>query len=159
LAACALVLAVFVGLSFVNDSRGFLGTDTGAKVATLKVMRQHAGLDPDVGYWAAAHDPTGRLHPLYDTVRVGHRWIAVTTLPVLYLGHPLYDLGGYRLALLLPMLGTMAAALASRALARRLGADERLGWVAFFVVALGSPLALYALDFWEHSIGVALMGW
>src|SRR5205807_2001537 len=90
---------------------------------------------------------------------VGHRWVDVTTVPMLYLGYPLYRLGGYRLALLLPMLGAVAAALAARALARRLGADEGVGWAAFFLVAVASPLAIYALDFWEHSIGVALMGW
>src|SRR5437868_7874559 len=55
------------------------------------------------------------------------------------------------------MLGAIAAALAAKALARRLGGGD--GWLAFWVVAVASPLALYALDFWEHSIGVALMAW
>src|SRR5207302_443109 len=83
-------------------------------------------------------------------------WVNVTTLPMLYLADPLYRLGGYRLTLLLPMLGSVLAALAARVLARRLGGG---GWVAFWVVGLASPLAIYALDFWEHSLGVALMAW
>ena len=70
---------------------------------------------------------------------------------------PLYAVGGYRLALLLPMLGSIAAAFAGRAIARRVG--RKGGWAAFWVIGLASPMAIYALDFWEHSIGVALMAW
>ena len=114
--AAAVLLAVYVGLSFANDPRGSLGSDTGAKVATLKVMDARGRLDPDVGYWAERWDPDGSLHPLYNTIHVDHRWVQVTTLPVLYAAYPLYVLGGYRAALLLPMLGAVAAALAAGAL-------------------------------------------
>src|SRR5207247_5147940 len=82
-----------------------------------------------------------------------------TTLPALYLAYPLFRAGGYRAALLVPMLGSVLAALAARALARRLGASEGTGWLAFWAVGLTSPLTIYALDFWEHSLGVALMAW
>src|SRR5438132_11672 len=156
LVGCVLLLAVYVGLSFANDPHGYLGTDTGGKVATLRTMQQHGGLNPDVGYWAARWDPKGGLHPLFYTAHIGGKWVNVTTLPMLYPAEPLYRLGGYRLILLLPMLGSVLAALAARVLARRLGGG---GWVAFWVVGLASPLAIYALDFWEHSLGVALMAW
>lgn len=161
LAACALLLALYGGLSLLNDPRAYLGTDTGGKVATLKVMTERGRLDPDVGYWAEQWDPDGRVHPLYYTSRYGHRWVNATTLPVLYAAYPLYQLGGYRLALLLPMLGSVLSALAARALARRLsgGNRESDGWAAFWIVGLASPLLIYALDFWEHSIGVAAMAW
>ena len=55
------------------------------------------------------------------------------------------------------MLGSIAAAFAGRAIARRVG--RKGGWTAFWVIGLASPLAIYAVDFWEHSIGVALMAW
>ena len=158
LAALAL-LVVLIGLSFFNDDRGFLGTDTGGKVATLRVMDERGALDPDVGYWAERWDPEGVLHPLYATLPIDERFVQVTTLPALYAGYPLYLLGGYRLALLIPMLGTVLAALAARALARRLGAEDRVGWAAFWLVGLASPLTIYALDFWEHSLGVACVAW
>jgi hypothetical protein len=157
--AVLVLLAVYAGLSFANDPRGYLGTDTGGKVATLKVMKEHHRLDPDVGYWAAQWDPSGTLHPLYYTVRIGHRWVNATTLPMLYAAYPLYRFGGYRLALLIPMLGSVLAALAAWSLARRLGADSRWQWAAFWLVGLASPLTIYALDFWEHSMGVALVAW
>ncbi len=160
LAACAVLLLAYLALSLLNDPRGYLGTDTGGKVATLQAMERGSTLDPDLGYWAERWDPDGRLHPLYYTSHLGDKWVNVTTLPALYLGYPLFELGGYRAALLVPMLGSVLAALAARALARRLRpGDERTGWLAFWLVGLASPLAVYALDFWEHSLGVALMGW
>lgn len=154
LASLAL-LAAYVGLSFVNDPRGFLGTDTGGKVATLEVM-QRGGADPDLGYWAADLDPDGDLHPLYYTYPFGERWVNVTTLPALLVAEPLYDLAGYRGALLVPMLGALLAAHAARALTERIGGRP---WLAFWVIGLASPLVVYALDFWEHTLGVAALGW
>ena len=160
LTAGLMLLAVYVGLSFLMDPMGGLGTDTGGKVATLEVMAQRpVGLDPDVGYWAAELDPEAEFHGLFYTSRIGDRFVNVTTLPMLEMGAPLYRVGGYRLALLLPMLGAIAAAFAGRRLALRVGADDGTAWMAFWVLGLASPLAVYALDFWEHAPGVALLLW
>jgi hypothetical protein len=155
--AWVLLLAVYAALSLLNDPRGYLGTDTGGKVATLEAMERSGRLDPDVGYWAERWDPAGDLHPLYYTARLDGKWVNVTTLPALYVAFPLYRLGGYRAALLVPMLGSVLAALAAAALARRLGSQRPHH--AFWIIGLASPLAIYALDFWEHSLGVALLAW
>ncbi len=157
--ASGALLLIYIGLSFVNHPGGSLGTDTGAKVLTLRAMDQSGTFDPDVGYWAESWDPEGRVHPLHDVAHIGDRWVIVTTLPMLLAASPLYGIGGYRLAILLPMLGGVAAALAARVLARRLGASERVGWAAFWLMGLASPVALYALDFWEHAPGLAAMAW
>ena len=130
--AMLLLLAVYALLSLANDPRGTLGSDTGGKLATLEMMDRTGSLQPDVGYWAADLDPQGRLHPLWYTSPVGDQWINVTTLPMLVAASPLYDLGGPRAVLLLPMLGAAFAALAARALARRVGGGD--GWWAFWVV-------------------------
>ena len=71
-------------------------------------------------------DPTGVLHPLHYTYRMGDKWVNVTTVPMLYAAYPLYLVGGDRAVLLLPMLGAVLCALAARALARRLGGGD--GW-------------------------------
>jgi hypothetical protein len=157
--ACLVLAAVYLALSFLNDERGYLGTDTGGKVATLRVMEERGRLDPDVGYWAERWDPKLDLHPLYYTYDRGGKALNVSTLPALLAAYPLWRFGGYRATLLLPMLGSLFAALAARALVRRLGASAEVAWSAFWIVGLASPLAVYALDFWEHSIGVALTGW
>jgi len=160
LAACAALFLGYLALSLLNDPRGYLGTDTGGKVATLQAMERSGTLDPDIGYWAERWDPEGRLHPLYYTFHLGDRWVNVTTLPALYAAYPLFKVFGYHGALVVPMLGSVLAALAARALTRRLRpGDERTAWSAFWLVGLASPLTIYALDFWEHSLGVALLGW
>jgi hypothetical protein len=156
--AAGVLIAAYVTLSFFMSPQGYLGTDTGGKVATLETMVHHGGgLDPSVGYWAAKWDPSASLHGLYYTSKVGDHFVNVTTLPMVYAALPLYAIGGYRLALLVPMLGGVACAFAARALARRVGA--RTGWAAFWIVGLASPVAIYSLDLWEHSIGLALMAW
>jgi len=156
LPASLLLLAAYALLSLFMNPGGYLGTDTGAKVATLDVMHTQGTARPVLGYWAEDLDPEGRVHPIYDATPVAGDWVHVTTLPMLQLGRPLWALGGYRLTLLLPMAGAIGAAWAARTLARRLAGDA-LGWQAFWVVGLASPLAIYALDFWEHAPGVACM--
>jgi len=158
LVAGVLLLLVYPCLSFaLNDPRGTLGTDTGGKLATLHMMEQNGGLDPDIGYWAERYDRGGVLHPLHYTYRIEGKWVNVTTLPMLYAAYPLYRFGGDRAVVLLPMLGAVLCAFAARALARRFGGGD--GWSAFWIVGLASPVAVYALDFWEHTIGLGLMLW
>lgn len=155
-----MLLVVYVALSLLNDPGGYLGTDTGGKVATLKVMTERGHFDPDLGYWAEEWDPAGGLHPIGFTAHTtSGRWVNVTTLPALFAGWHLYRVGGYRGALLVPMSGSVAAALAAWALLRRLGVSGRRAWGGYWLVGLASPLTIYALDFWEHSLGVALTGW
>lgn len=152
------LLLVYVALSFLNDPAGYLSTDTGLKVATVQAMVDNATFDPDIGYWAAPWDPDATVHGYLDTYRVDDRYIDATSLPMILLARPLWALGGYRAALLLPMLGAVACAFEARAFSRRLGGGDGDGWLAFWVIGLATPLAIYALDFWEHTIGVALMG-
>ncbi|MCX7620286.1 MAG: hypothetical protein N2037_05500 [Acidimicrobiales bacterium] len=156
-AAGAMLLGIYLVLSLAYDPRGSLGTDTGGKVATVKVMSERADFDPDVGYWARDLDPDGRFHGLIFTTRYGDRYIQVTTLPMVLAARPLWDLGGYRAALALPMIGGVLAAGGARALARRLGDGD--GFLTFWVVGLGSPVAVYSLDLWEHTLGLALCTW
>jgi hypothetical protein len=156
LRAGLLLLGLYVLLSLGMSPGGYLGTDTGAKVATLEVMTDRGTAEPVLGYWAEQWDPHGTLHPIYDALPVDDDWVHVTTLPMLELARPLYAIGGYRLTLLLPMLGAVGAAFAARSLARR-AADDDAGWLAFWTAGLASPLLVYALDFWEHAPGVGLI--
>src|SRR5258707_11156205 len=54
------------------------------------------------------------------------------------------------------MLGGLLPARGARALARRLGGH---GDLAFWAVGLATPVVVYALDFWEHTLGLAAMVW
>ena len=154
--ATAVLAAILVGLLLLTDGGGFLSTDVGGKLATLEAMERRGDLSPDLGYWAERADPDGSLYPMWSTTHVDDAWINVTTLPMLYLALPLYSVGGAHLAGLVPILGTLLAALGARSLARDLGAD---GTGAFWIVGLASPATVYALDLWEHSLALGLMVW
>ena len=155
--ALLVLFVVYVGLGLLTDAGGYLGTDTGGKVATLEAMDRAGRFDPDLGYWAAEDDLDGDLHALYYTDHLGDRYVNVTTLPLLVAAWPLYSVGGYHAAVAVVAAGAVAAAAAARALARRLGPGD--GWDAYWVVGLASPVAVYALDLWEHAPGLALMAW
>ena len=148
--------ALLVALLLTTHPDGFLSTDVGGKLASLEAMERNGGLSPDLGYWAEAVDPDGSLYPMFQTAAVENGWVNVTTLPMLLLALPLYLLGGPLAAGLVPLAGTVIAAFGARALARRLGGE---GSAAFWIVGAASPLTIYALDFWEHSLGVALTVW
>lgn len=150
------LLIIYVLLSFFNSPRGFLGTDEGGKVATLIVMTETNSVVPEVGYWASDYDPTARAHGLYYTSVVNGHYVNVTSVPMILAAEPLWRLGGYRMALLLPMAGAIAAAFAGRKISQRVGGD---GWGAFWLIGLASPMVIYALDLWEHSLGVGLIAW
>jgi hypothetical protein len=147
---------IYLAIIAAGGARAWSGSDAGGKVATVKTMAERHSLVPDVGYWAASADPTGRYHPLVYTARYGSHWVQVTSLPFSELGVLLYRIGGAGLLLALPVLGSLLCAVAARRLALLLGA--RSGWAAFWLVGLGAPL-FYAGDFWEHAaaLGLALL--
>ncbi len=71
---------------------------------------------------------------------------------------PLFDLGGLRLALLVPMVGSVLAALATADIARQVSGDRcSTPTRTFWIVGLASPMAIYALDLWEHAPGAGFM--
>ena len=70
--------------------------------------------------------------------------------PVVVAAEPLWRLGGYRLTLLLPMIGAIGAAFAARAIADRIVPGR--GWPAFWITGLASAATIYALDFWEQRL-------
>jgi hypothetical protein len=156
--ALLLAIALFL-LAQLTDPGGYLSTDVGGKTATIEVIVGDGPRAPDLGYWAEEHDPDGSLYPMWSTANVEGAWVNVTTLPMLYAAAPLWQLGGPRLAILIPVLGTVLAAAGAAALARRLDADRHRQAMAFWLVGLASPATVYALDFWEHSLGLGLIVW
>ncbi|MFT7600910.1 MAG: hypothetical protein ACI8TP_003858 [Acidimicrobiales bacterium] len=161
--ALFMVFTLAMAAAQLASPSGYLTSDTGPKVATIEAMVASNTNSPFVGYWAEAEDPAGLLHPFrhsLDRVELPNGdtgYVAVTTLPMLYAAKPLVALGGIRLALLLPVGGLVAVSGAAWALARRLGSHD--GVLAIWAVGLASPALIYAVDLWEHSVGLALMAW
>ena len=155
MAAAALAVA-YLAVIVLGDPRAGLISDSGGKLATAQVMAEARTLSPDVGYWAEDLDPEGWFHPLANTERVGDRWVQATSLPYAAATAGLWALAGPLGVALLSAAGGVAAALAARHLARHLGAR---GDIAFWLVGLASPLAVYAVDAWEHAPAAGLALW
>ena len=157
--ACLLLFVIYAGLSLaLNDARGTLGTDTGGKLATLHMMERNGGLDPDIGYWAAAVRPD-RACCNRCTTRTASATSGSTSPRCRCSTRPTRST--WSVATVACCCSRCSAAvfcaLAARALARRLGRGD--GWWAFWIVGLATPVAIYSLDFWEHTVGLALMLW
>ena len=108
---CA-VLLILRGLwACWSTPSGSLGTDTGAKVYTLEVMDRGHTADPNVGYWAEDLDPDG--NGFTRCTRHGAQrtsWLDCSdnAADAQEATEAKYAWGGYRAALLLPMLGSVA---------------------------------------------------
>lgn len=149
------LLAIYLVLSMFVDSNGHLASDTGGKIGSVEALAEGAGFD--LGYWFEDADPEGRFFPFFSTVQTADgTWINSTTLIMLLPAGFLWSLGGLRAILLLPMLGSLLAAFAGRRLHQRLQPGND-GAGSMWLIGLLSPAAVYALTFWEHSLGLGLM--
>lgn len=156
-AAAGVLLAFYLAISIFIDTRGHLSNDVGGKTASVQLMAENQTWDPGLHYWFETADPEGRFFPLGFTARTENgTWVNATTMTMLLPARGLWALGGGHAILLLPMLGAIFAALGARQLHRRLRPDDD-GAISLWVVGLASPATIYALDFWEHSWGLALM--
>ena len=117
------------------------------------MAEQHSWV-PDLGYWAGAVDRDGVHHPILFAGRHDDSWVEVTSLPLVVVGRPLWQLGGARAVVLIPVLSVVLAAYAARRLSRWSSGGD--GWLAFWFVGLLSPALFYATDFWEHGPALAL---
>ena len=159
LAVYCLILAVYAVGAALVDPLGHLSNDVGGKTASVAAMADADALDPDLGYWFEDADPTGTYFPLRNSRQTGEGvWINSTSLTMLVPAVPLWQLFGPRGLLVIPILGALLAVAGAGALVRRLNPDAD-GTVTMAIVGLASPMTIYALDFWEHTWGAALVLW
>lgn len=156
-AMAAMLFAIYVVVSLFTDPNGYLSTDVGGKTASLEAMVVRGDWDPDIGYWFEDADPDGEFYPFsHTTFTPNEQWVNTTSLTMIYPMRPLWAVGGARLALLIPILGAVATAMAAGALERRLNPNSTGTW-SFWIVGLATPTFVYALDLWEHTLGLAGM--
>lgn len=150
------LLLFYVALSFTASPDGYLSTDVGGKTAALAAMTERGDWATDMGYWAEDSDPDGVVYPYAHTLRTDNGWwVNTTSITMVLLARPLWQIGGAHLILLLPMLSAVGAAVVAGRMQSRLDGSD--GIVAMLAVGIASPVMVYALDFWEHTPGVFLM--
>lgn len=154
----AVLSLILFALSLSISPDAYLSTDVGGKTAAVQAMVDRGDWSTDIGYWAEDLDPEGSAHPFAGTTRMSNGWwVNTTSIQMVVAARPLWQVGGARGALLLPIAGAAMAALAASALFRRF--YEGSGRLALWTVGLTTPVTIYAMEFWEHSIGVALTAW
>jgi hypothetical protein len=154
--AFVVLTAVYVVLSLFASPHAYLSTDVGGKTAALAAMMERGDWSTDIGYWAADADPEGLAYPFTHTslTETGW-WVNTTSLPMVLAARPLWAIGGAQLILLIPMMAAAGAAVVAGRIQQRLRPGG--GRWAVWIVGLATPLVVYALDFWEHTLGVFLM--
>ena len=151
LALAALPLALVAALL---PADGFYCMDAGPKALQTAALLDSREVPRAFPYPGRTLDPQGDCLP-DSMVRAGSG--AVSLFPVLLpvLSAPALALGGPRALLLVPFLGAVAAAWLVGRLARRL-AGPAAEAPAAVTALLATPLAFYALTYWEHAPACAL---
>jgi hypothetical protein len=151
-AAAALLVAVVGALL---PPTGFYCMDAGPKYLQTRAILESSELPRAIPYPGLALDPDGLYLP--DSMqRAGSGVVSIFPVLLPLLAAPGLALGGPRWLLLVPFLGAVVAAWLAGRLALRL-AGPREARLVTTVSLLATPLAFYALTFWEHAPGAALV--
>jgi hypothetical protein len=134
----------------------FWSPDEGAKFLQMNNLRWKGGLEHDIVYAGLSLDPEFRLAPTIDSRGLlesrGDQLVfrRVPIFPLLSL-LPYRLLGAPGLILLPALFGAIIALIAPRLVE----SGERHP-VVWFLIALGSPILIYSILFWEHPLATAL---
>ena len=147
-------LALLVVLATLPPT-GFFSADSGPKYWQCVAFAQGEGWPRGFDYPARDLDPERRHIPPF-TAPIGDRLVSI--YPVLF---PLLAAvpelaAGDRALRLLPWLAALAAAWATGRLASTLR-GESVTWPGAAMALAATPLAFYALAFWEHSLASAMV--
>ncbi len=157
LIAATLVVCLYLLLAWLVLLPGvFCTPDEGAKFLQLRALRWEDGrFAQDIPYPGRALDP--RL--LWATAEHNQGFLTIYRGKLYFQRLPLFSalvwpfyrwLGVYGLAML-PAVGAAACGILALALLPR----EQRRWGMWLLIALGSPLAIYATLFWEHTLAAA----
>ena len=149
--ACLLVAALYGwGVLSMGADGAVWSPDCGARLIEVRSILQHW---PQhwVSYPALSLDPGHRFSPLafYEYSFKGRTYLFYSYFFV-YASAILFKYFGYAGLGILPALGGLGAALAAYALARLAGV--RFPSAVLLLVGLGTPVAVYSVVFWDHSI-------
>lgn len=162
LGALLLIFAVYLtGAVRIAAARSVWSPDCGARLIQVQSVLQHWP-DWQVSYPAKALDPNHQNSPLTSMssnfeYRYQNKTYIFYSFLFALISAVFFRLWGFLGLAFLPLLGGVGAALATCGLARLL--RLRFPVVPLLVVALLTPLALYSVVFWDHSIttGVAAL--
>ena len=151
-----IVIALFFGALqvLVLPSDGFVTGDQGSKFLQARAFAENGPLNPSIDVQSRDIDPQYlRQEPKLKERRGRLVSEFLWLLPLV--SAPFVRILGMRGLYVVPTLSVVAVFLAASALGRRIGDDRGL-WTAW-VVLLVTPVAIYGLEFWEHSPATACL--
>ncbi|MBF6612035.1 MAG: hypothetical protein IVW55_02790 [Chloroflexi bacterium] len=135
--------------------------DTGAKYLQVRNLRlTPAGLDWSINYPARPLDPNLQFVPFNP------KQYYVDSKGRIYLQWPIFlglltripwKIMGFWGLYLVPLLAGLGTAFASYLLALTVGVPRRIAWLVVPVVGLATPLFIYSLLFFEHTLAALLV--
>jgi hypothetical protein len=153
LAAGALSLAGLFAMP-----RALASGDEGVKLIEAQSLWASGFRSRALTYPAAQMDPEGRFFPLRPpfVFRREGRFYGLYPLPFVAVSAVGWRVAGFRGIFLLPWLAAVASVALAGLLARR-ALDDRWAAVVAAATALATPLLIYGLLHWEHSLAVAML--
>ncbi|MDB4981863.1 MAG: hypothetical protein JWM82_2615, partial [Myxococcales bacterium] len=155
----AAVALVYLAAAFALPADVFYSGDGGVKVAQVRSLlasgfHTTALVDP----FPALH-PGGALFPFAPpfVVRDGVRFMPAFAPTFPGLSAPFFATLGFRGLRVLPGLAALALLVLVTRLARAVGFERRAALALAGFVALATPVAFYAVQFWEHVPFTALV--
>ncbi len=146
----ALTVLYFCLAAYLNGYHAFWSADSGARFAAIAEWRRGGSLT-SLPYGNAAVDPAGRLHPLQFYVMHGPRGFTLMYPPLfLWLCGQAYAVFGFGGLTLFPLLFGVGTLWVTYAIAVRLGLRCRAALP--LVLGLATPLPIYAVVFWDHTL-------
>src|SRR3990172_1732792 len=151
------VAGVYLWLAFgVLPAGGYWSVDNGYKRIQADNIRFTPWLDLSIDYPGRRLDPSLRYVPfglLFHYVWRGE--IHLTQSPAIAIvGKPFTEWLGGRGELVVPMLSGLVSLWLTSKVMRKL--DAHPAWIGVLLTGLATPLIFYSLNFWEHTLGVAL---
>jgi hypothetical protein len=151
---CGLVAAIVVLARGLPPDAFFVG-DPGVKLIVARNSLAHPGRPLDMDLPKIGARAANFMDPFFR-VEDGHAFAATPDLFPL-LSAPLIALFGLRGAYILPAGGFLLFILATASLGIALDC-ERSPTMLILVAAIGTPALFYGLEFWEHSVALAIGG-
>ncbi|HUP27901.1 MAG TPA: hypothetical protein VM409_05655 [Chloroflexia bacterium] len=162
----ALVALLAVALLYLSallsmPPDGLTHHDTGAKYLQVRNLRlTPAGLDWSINYPARPLDPqlqfvpfNTKQHTVDSQGRIHLQWPIFLGL----LSRIPWKVMGFWGLYVVPLLAGLGASWATYLLALRVGVPRRVAWVAVPLLGLSTPVAVYSLLFFEHTLAAVLV--
>ena len=160
LSSLLFIMVLYVTALVAMPPEGLTHHDTGAKYLQVRNLRLSiSGLDWSINYPARALDPEMEFVPFnakQHTIEEGRIHLQWPIFLGLLTRVPWKVMGFWGLYVV-PLLSGMGVAWASYLLAMAVGVPRRVAWVAVPLVGLATPVFIYSLLFFEHTLAALLV--